>query len=52
MSKESSPASHILTLFANWSDYMQTCKEINRKAYDSAEESFRSGMYLFICCNP
>ena len=52
MSKEYSPASRILTLFAIWSDYMQACKEINRQAYDSAEESFRSGMYLFICSSP
>ena len=53
MSKEySSPASHILTLFAIWSDYLRACKEINRQAYDSAEESFQSGMYLFICCGP
>lgn len=53
MSKEySSLASHILTLFAIWSDYLRACKEINRQAYDSAEESFQSGMYLLLCCGP
>ena len=51
MSKEYNPALHILTLFAIWSDYMRACKEISRQAYDSAEETFCSGMYLFICCS-